>query len=73
MQPDDFILADVERRRACGKFSVYSELLFKQAYEQTVQWWHYWPVVLLVLLAGASPVLGFQLLAGIRRNTSAPM
>ena len=40
--------------------SVYSELLFKQAYEQTVQWWHYWPVVLLVLLAAASPVLGFQ-------------
>jgi hypothetical protein len=40
--------------------SIYSELLFKQAYEQTVQWWHYWPVILLVLLAAASPVLGFQ-------------
>jgi hypothetical protein len=40
--------------------SVYSELLFKRAYTQTVQWWHYWPVVLLVILAAASPVLGFQ-------------
>ncbi|MEK6405716.1 MAG: hypothetical protein AABN34_01995 [Acidobacteriota bacterium] len=38
---------------------VYSEWLFKRAYNEIVKWWRYWPVILLVVLAAAFPVLGF--------------
>ena len=37
---------------------VYSEWLFKQAYNTIVKWWHYWPVILLVVFAVAFPILG---------------
>ena len=40
---------------------IYSEWLFKQAYSQIVEWWHYWPVALLVVLAAAFPTLGLAL------------
>lgn len=39
---------------------VYSEWLFKRAYTEIVKWWHYWPVILLVVLAAAFPVLGLS-------------
>ncbi|MFY9556938.1 MAG: hypothetical protein WAV20_02325 [Blastocatellia bacterium] len=38
---------------------VYSEWLFKRAYTEIIKWWHYWPVMLLVVLGAAFPVLGF--------------
>ena len=37
---------------------IYSEWLFKRAYTEIVKWWHYWPVILLVILAAGFPVLG---------------
>lgn len=40
---------------------IYSEWLFKRAYTEIVKWWHYWPVILLVVLAAAFPVLGLFL------------
>jgi hypothetical protein len=39
---------------------IYSEWLFKQAYSEIIKWWHYWPVMVLVTLAGAFPVLGLS-------------
>jgi hypothetical protein len=39
---------------------IYSEWLFKRAYTEIVKWWHYWPVILLVVLAAAFPVLGLS-------------
>jgi hypothetical protein len=39
---------------------IYSEWLFKRAYIEMVKWWHYWPVILLVVLAIAFPLIGLS-------------